>query len=55
MTGRYKRTPHKTRNLSHTLSSPLRQAFIRFNLLELDPGMELTGLEEIRVHFKYLN
>jgi len=55
VTGRYKRTPHKTRNLSHTLSSPLRQAFIRFNLLELDPGMELTGLEEIRVHFKYLN
>lgn len=53
--GRYKRKPHKTRNLSHTFSSSLLQAFVRFNLLERNPEMGLTGLKEIRVHFKYLN
>jgi hypothetical protein len=53
--GGYKSKPHKTRNLSHTFSSPLLQAFVRFNLLERNPGMGLTGLKEIRVHFKYLN
>jgi hypothetical protein len=31
---RFKRMPHKTRNLSYTSSSSLRQAFNRFNLPE---------------------